>query len=71
MRYGLTNRECPKCGGNTYIDMDYYLEGVLINWYEQESCLQCGYTIYDLGNSQEELNITTRVTSAKKEPLFV
>ncbi len=32
----IQNSKCPKCGGNVYLDTDYY------GWYEQ--CLQCGYT---------------------------
>ena len=74
MRRGFTNQRCPKCGGNTYIDMDYYPEGDLINWYEQESCLQCGYIIYDLGDSLEATKVATVVDKARlpeKEPLLV
>lgn len=36
MKDGLTQKHCHKCGGNVYLDWDYY------GWYEQ--CLQCGYT---------------------------
>jgi ribosomal protein S27AE len=32
----LTHKQCPKCGGNIYLNADYY------GRYEQ--CLQCGYT---------------------------
>jgi ribosomal protein S27AE len=32
----LTHKQCPKCGGNIYLNTDYY------GRYEQ--CLQCGYT---------------------------
>jgi hypothetical protein len=32
----LQKTKCPKCGGNVYLDTDYY------GWYEE--CLQCGYT---------------------------
>jgi predicted nucleic-acid-binding Zn-ribbon protein len=36
-RGGFVNRaKCPKCGGNVYLDNDYF------GWYEE--CLQCGYT---------------------------
>jgi tRNA(Ile2) C34 agmatinyltransferase TiaS len=35
MRAGFVNKRCPKCGGNVYIDKDFY------GWYEK--CLQCGY----------------------------
>ncbi len=34
VKQGFTNRKCPKCGGNTFIDKDIY------GWHEQ--CLQCG-----------------------------
>ena len=36
MREGFSQKRCPKCGGNVYLDRDLY------GWYEQ--CLQCGYT---------------------------
>ena len=74
MRHGFTNQKCPKCGGNTYFDMDYYLDGGLIRWYEQESCLQCGQTIYDLVDSLGAIAVTAaarRSISAKKEPLLI
>jgi ribosomal protein S27AE len=32
----LTQKQCPRCGGNIYLSSDYY------GRYEQ--CLQCGYT---------------------------
>jgi hypothetical protein len=36
-RGGFIQRaKCPKCGGNIYLDTDFY------GWYEE--CLQCGYT---------------------------
>ncbi len=34
VKQGFTNKKCPKCGGNTFLDMDIY------GWHEQ--CLQCG-----------------------------
>ena len=74
MRCGFTNKKCPKCGGNTYIDMDYYLEGGLTKWYEQECCLQCGHIIYDPEGSPELIKVTTpvdRAIPAEKEPLPV
>ena len=46
MRTGFTNQKCPKCGGNIYLDREYSLEGNFVTWYEQENCLQCGYTCY-------------------------
>ncbi|RLC63951.1 MAG: hypothetical protein DRI01_04280 [Chloroflexi bacterium] len=36
MREGFTQKRCPKCGGNIFLDRDLY------GWYEQ--CLQCSYT---------------------------
>jgi predicted nucleic-acid-binding Zn-ribbon protein len=44
MKTGFTKRKCPKCGGNLYLDSDYCIEGSFISWYEEESCLQCGYS---------------------------
>jgi len=46
MRTGFTSQKCPKCGGNIFIDREYSLEGSFVAWFEQESCLQCGYTCY-------------------------
>ncbi|MBI4284896.1 MAG: hypothetical protein HY670_03215 [Chloroflexi bacterium] len=31
----LARKQCPKCGGNIYLDRDYY------GWFEW--CLQCGH----------------------------
>ena len=44
MKTGFIKRKCPKCGGNLYLDSEYYIEGSFINWYEEEACLQCGFT---------------------------
>ena len=46
MRRGFTNRRCPKCKGNLFIDQDGYVgsEEDYNGWYEW--CLQCGYTRY-------------------------
>lgn len=38
VRTGFTQKRCPKCGGNVFLDR--YPDG----WYEQ--CLQCGHTLY-------------------------
>jgi hypothetical protein len=43
MKIGFTKRKCPKCGGNLYLDSDYCIEGSFISWYEEETCLQCGF----------------------------
>ena len=43
MKTGFTKRKCPKCGGNLYLDSDYCIEGSFISWYEEETCLQCGF----------------------------
>ena len=43
MKTGFTKRKCPKCGGNLYLDSNYYIEGSLISWYEEVICLQCGF----------------------------
>jgi len=46
MRRGFTNRNCPKCNGNLFIDQDVNVstEEDYHGWYEW--CLQCGYTRY-------------------------
>ncbi len=41
---GFAQERRPKCGGNVYLDRDYY------GWYEK--CLQCAYT-RDLKNVVE------------------
>ena len=46
MKTGFIKRHCPKCGGNLYHDEDSYFDGYIINYYEHESCLQCGYDCY-------------------------
>ncbi len=51
MREGFTRKRCPKCGGNVYLDRDFY------GWYER--CLQCGYTrelhsIVDMGKQASQ-----------------
>jgi hypothetical protein len=43
MKTGFIRRKCPKCGGNLYLDRNYYIEGSFISWYEEETCLQCGF----------------------------
>ena len=34
VKQGFTNKRCPKCGGNIFLDRD------ICGWHEQ--CLQCG-----------------------------
>ena len=46
MRTGFTTQKCPKCGGNIFVGRECYFEGNFVVWFEQESCLQCGYTCY-------------------------
>jgi len=43
MRRGFTNRRCPKCNGNVFIDQDSLVgfEEDYKGWYEW--CLQCGF----------------------------
>ena len=60
MKPGDTRSKCPKCGGNLYFDRDYYVEGGLISWYEQEECLQCGYISYEVNIPLTEIAVTTR-----------
>lgn len=63
MRRGFTNRHCPKCNGNIFVDQDSYYnpEESYYGWYEW--CLQCGLR-RDLKPAdilEEELNlISTR-----------
>jgi ssDNA-binding Zn-finger/Zn-ribbon topoisomerase 1 len=33
---GFVRTQCPKCGGNVYLEKDHF------GWYQQ--CLQCGFT---------------------------
>ena len=44
MKEEIFSKRCPKCGGNLYFERDYYHEGMFVNWYEQQICLQCGFT---------------------------
>ena len=60
MKPGFTGRKCPKCGGNLYFDKDYYRDGGLINWCEQESCLQCGHISYEFAIPPTKIAVTTR-----------
>jgi len=43
MKRGFTNRHCPKCNGNIFLDQDDYYdpEESYYGWYEW--CLQCGF----------------------------
>ena len=59
MRRGFTNRRCPKCSGNVFVDEDDQVnpeEGYrgLYEW-----CMQCGYRHYlQPAVFVEELNVT-------------
>ncbi len=46
MRKGFTNRRCPKCGGNIFVerDNDTGIAEDYHGWYEW--CLQCGFRRY-------------------------
>lgn len=46
MRRGFTNKRCPKCNGNVFVDQEHLIdtEGGYRGWYEW--CLQCGHTRY-------------------------
>jgi hypothetical protein len=54
---GFVARKCPKCGGNVYLDSDYF------GWYEQ--CLQCGF-VSDLKNIAEVKNRFAKETVRAK-----
>ena len=69
MKFGFTGRKCPKCGGNLYYNRDYYRDGSLTTWLEQESCLQCGYIVYENESPQTEMTITTIVTQRELLPV--
>ena len=65
MRSSFLKKYCPKCGGNIYLDEDYY------GWYEQ--CLQCGYT-YDIESTLEifnEGNAVDKEIPVMEEPVIV
>lgn len=55
-RGGFVPERCPKCGGNVYLERDYY------GWYEQ--CLQCGYA-RDLKSLVE---VPEKTEQTKKSP---
>ena len=65
MRTGYTNQKCPKCSGNIFVDREYSFDGSFFIWYEQGSCLQCGYVCYPEADtaSMEE----SKVMPAAKE----
>ncbi len=48
---GFVARKCAKCGGNVYLDSDYF------GWFEQ--CLQCGH-VSDLKDMVDVKNPLTR-----------
>jgi predicted nucleic-acid-binding Zn-ribbon protein len=61
MKKELIKQKCPKCGGNLYLERDYYTEGLFASWYEQETCLQCGFAC-----SQESLKPVASPTVVAK-----
>ena len=69
MKYDFTNNKCPRCGGNMYIDRDYYADGGLIGSYEQEACLQCGYINYEANSPFRAIAVNK--IALQKEPLLV
>ena len=69
MKTGFIERKCPKCGGNLYYSEDSYLEGGLMDFYEHESCLQCGYDCYD--GKDYPVKIAVCTTAAQGELLHV
>jgi predicted nucleic-acid-binding Zn-ribbon protein len=64
MKQGFTGQKCPRCGGNMYFDIDYFVEGSLISWFKQQSCLQCGYIKYE--SEASEAGIAGTGTSKQK-----
>ena len=51
---GFVKKRCPKCGGNIYLDKDFY------GWYEE--CLQCSHsrhleTIIEVGEKVGKVNL--------------
>lgn len=60
----ITEKHCPKCGGNIYLDRDSY------GWYEE--CLQCSYTrdletIVEVPEEPEQIKVKAkRKTKAAK-----
>jgi hypothetical protein len=69
MNTGFTNQKCPRCGGNLYLDTNYYIEGGVMGWYDHESCLQCGYIRYEDESSQSRIAITTTVAQRELLPV--
>lgn len=69
MEYRFKNQKCPRCGGNLYLDRDFYAEGGVVGWYEQGNCLQCGYISY--GTKSHHTQTATNATTEHKELLPV
>ena len=72
MKYGFINQKCPKCGGKLYLNRDYYIEGSFVSWYEEGSCLQCGF-IYSAEIPQKAVITTAkgRLLPNIKQPVTV
>ena len=69
MKRGFNNRRCSRCGGNLYLDSNYYVEGGVIGWEEQEVCLQCVYINYEINSPLKA--IAFNEIALQKEPLPV
>jgi hypothetical protein len=67
----FTSRHCPKCGGNMYLDNDYYIDGLYIDWYKQMCCLQCGFTIDIKAPRATASTVTGKAMPAIKELVSV
>lgn len=62
----IKEKRCPKCGGNIYLDRDYYTDGDFADWYSYQHCLQCGYIRYPDNIVQLAEKIVENSTPAEK-----
>jgi len=69
MKRGLNNRRCPRCGGNLYLDSNYYVEGGFMSWDDQEVCLQCGFINYEANRSL--VSKASKEVASQKELVLV
>ena len=65
MRRGFTNRHCPKCNGNIFLDQDDYFDPKesYYGWYEW--CLQCGFR-HDLNPDSVLLEEANEISAVKE-----